>query len=72
MTGKMTQKMQEGMALAEEFLSTPKLSFQDLKPSDLPAKPGVYAIFCKDTISLRRSSICWITVISNSRSKKIL
>ena len=49
MTGKMTQKMQEGMALAEEFLSTPKLSFQDLKPSDLPAKPGVYAIFCKDT-----------------------
>ena len=49
MTGKMTEKMQEGVTLAEEFLSTSKLSFQDLKPSDLPAKPGVYAIFSKDT-----------------------
>lgn len=45
----LTERMQEGMKLAEVFLSTPRISFSEFKPSDLPAKPGVYAIFCKDT-----------------------
>ena len=45
----MKERMLEGVKLAEEFLSTLKINFSDLKPSDLPAKPGVYAIFRKDT-----------------------
>jgi len=43
------EKMQEGIRLAESFRSTARISFSELKPSDLPEKPGVYAIFCKDT-----------------------
>ena len=45
----MAEKMQEGIRLAESFRSTARISFSELKPSDLPEKPGVYAIFCKDT-----------------------
>ena len=37
----MEERMLEGVKLAEEFLSTLKINFSDLKPSDLPAKPGV-------------------------------
>ena len=43
------EKMQEGIRLAENFLSTARISFSELKPSELPEKPGVYAIFCRDT-----------------------
>ncbi len=45
----MEKRMQEGITLARAFLATPKHLFSGLKPSDLPEKPGVYAIFCKDT-----------------------
>ncbi len=45
----MAERMQEGIRLAEDFLSTARISFSELKPSELPEKPGVYAIFCKDT-----------------------
>jgi hypothetical protein len=45
----MNKRMQEGVRLAEAFLSTPRISFSEIKPSELPDKPGVYAIFCRDT-----------------------
>ncbi len=45
----MEERMREGVKLAKAFLSASRIYFSDLKPSDLPAKPGVYAIFCKDT-----------------------
>ena len=45
----MTEKMQEGAKKAEEFLSTQKMDFLDVKPSNLPEKPGVYAVFNRDT-----------------------
>lgn len=44
-----SKRMQEGIQLAEDFLSTRKISFSEIKPADLPDKPGVYAIACKDT-----------------------
>ena len=45
----MAERMQEGIKLAEDFLTTARISFSGLKPSELPEKPGVYAIFCRDT-----------------------
>ena len=48
-TGMITDKMQEGIALAEGFLSMEKISFSEVRPSDLPQAPGVYAISRKDT-----------------------
>ena len=49
MYASLSERIQAGMQLAADFLSTPRIDFRDLKPSDLPVKPGVYAIFSKDT-----------------------
>ena len=45
----MLERLQEGISLTNQFLSVPGMSFSDLKPSSLPAEPGVYAIFHKET-----------------------
>ncbi len=45
----MLERLQEGISLTNQFLSVPGVSFCDLKPSNIPAKPGVYAIFNKET-----------------------
>lgn len=44
----MTEKMLEGVKKAEAFLSTQKMDFSDVKPSDLPEEPGVYAVINRD------------------------
>ena len=43
------ERLQEGISLTNQFLSVPGMSFCDLKPSGIPAEPGVYAIFHKET-----------------------
>ena len=43
------KRMQDGMALAQKFLAGKKLFFSALKPSELPAEAGVYAIFHKES-----------------------
>ena len=45
----MLDRLQEGIGLTSGFLSVPGVLFSDLKPSMIPAEPGVYAIFHKDT-----------------------
>ena len=45
----MLERLQEGISLTNQFLSVPGVSFCDLKPSNIPAEPGVYAIFHKET-----------------------
>ena len=45
----MLERLQEGISLTNQFLSVPGMSFSDLKPSNIPAEPGVYAIFHKET-----------------------
>ena len=45
----MLERLQEGISLTNQFLSVPGMSFSDLKPSSLPAEPGAYAIFHKET-----------------------
>jgi len=45
----MLERLQEGISLTNQFLSVPGVSFCDLKPSNIPAEPGVYAIFNKET-----------------------
>lgn len=44
-----SERMLEGIRLCERFLAGKKTLFADVKPSDLPEKKGVYAIFDKDT-----------------------
>ena len=51
-TGKrenMQERMAEGVRIAERFLDSKRILFAELKPSDLPERPGVYAIFRRDT-----------------------
>ena len=45
----MLERLQEGISLTNQFLSVPGMFFCDLKPSGIPAEPGVYAIFHKET-----------------------
>lgn len=47
--GDVQERMTEGMCIAERFLDSKRICFAELKPSDLPENPGVYAIFRKDT-----------------------
>ena len=45
----MNDRMREGFNLAEQFRTAPRFDFSALRPSDIPAEPGVYAIFLTDT-----------------------
>ena len=45
----MQERMAEGIRIAERFLDSKRILFAELKPSDLPERPGVYAIFRRDT-----------------------
>ena len=45
----MQERVDEGARLAASLLASPKYSFSELKPSELPKDPGVYAIFHKAT-----------------------
>ena len=42
-------RAENGLQAARQFLASKKYYFSELKPSDLPERPGVYAIFHTDT-----------------------
>lgn len=42
-------RMQQGIEIANKVLSAPKITFAEIKPSQIPDAPGVYVIKIRDS-----------------------
>ena len=43
------RRMQQGIEIAKKVLSAPKITFAEVKPSQIPDAPGVYVIKIRDS-----------------------